>query len=340
MSPFSKLFNPSHDIGELLSSTRTSPRPISRGHGNARTSRPVPKIGPALAASATTVNVEFTATGTGKSVTSIFSAHPDNEGEYGHLPSLHTLPQPPLSTQTNAHNIMGIFAGAPHPDDTSDPWVVLPRVSRRVKSAFLTAERAEAGTATIGRSAGKRKMTLSRDVDAILDARSVSTRSTEDSEIHDVPGPLIDRPLLRRGLSDTSIHSTFMNQGGIGDENVPRHSELGGPWSEFPSVLRTLGRTVQSFKQAASHTISGVAHPHTAVASPVPRPGSYPHDTSVPRSQPPPSSTIGSLIPSLTSWTAIGDAFDSGHSRKIHSSLREDAGIPRLFGREGQGRDI
>ncbi|KAG9317329.1 hypothetical protein JVU11DRAFT_1528 [Chiua virens] len=160
---------------------------------------------------------------------------------------------------------MGIFAGAPHPDDTSDPWVILPRAPRRVQSTSLATEPAEARTATIGRSAVRKRPRLSRDVEAILGVPSVSTRSIEDSEADDTPGPLVERTLHRRGLSDTSIHSTFMSQGGGKDESATRPIDLVGPWLERTSVLRTLSRTVQNFKQVASHTISGVAHVPTTV---------------------------------------------------------------------------
>ncbi|KAG8218507.1 hypothetical protein J3R82DRAFT_4144 [Butyriboletus roseoflavus] len=347
MVPFSKLFSSSsHDASLLPSTTRTLPRPTSRGHGNIRVSRPVPKIGPALAASATMVNVEFSGTGVGKSVTSVFSAHPDNEGAHGHLPSPHTLPHPSATAQTNVRSVMDIFAGAPHPNDTSDPWVVLPRAPRRVQSAFLTAEPVETGIATIGRSAvRKRKPSqLSRDVDAILDVPSVPTRSIEDSEVDDILGPLLERTLRRRGLSDSSLHSTFMNQDESENERATRPAEPAGLWLERTSVLRTLSRTVQNFKQAASHTISGVAHASTS--DPVAGPSdSYPPAASdslnIPHSQPPRvSSTLTSLIPSLTSWTTAGAALDSTHPRSLHGNLREDAGVPRLFGREGQGRDV
>ncbi|KAH0839793.1 hypothetical protein J3R83DRAFT_738 [Lanmaoa asiatica] len=355
MAPLSKLFNSSsHSASPLPPTTRTLPRPTSRGLENIRASRPVPKIGPALGASATTVNVEFSGTGAGKSVTSVFSAHPNNEGAHGHLPNLHTLPHPSASTQSNARSVMGIFAGAPHPDDTSDPWVVLPRAPRRVQSAILTVEPTETGSATIGRSAiRKRKPSrLSRDVDAILDAPSVSTRSIEDSEADDIPGPLLERTLRRRGLSDSSIHSTFMSQGGGGNESAARSAEPTGPWLERTSVLRTLSRTVQNFKQVASHTISGVAHAtsvpsQASMSDSAPGPSdSYPPVSSdslnIPHSQPPRISPpiLTTLIPSLTSWAAAGAPLDSTHPRSLHGNLREDAGVPRLFGREGQGRDI
>jgi len=346
MAPFSKLFgSSSHDASLLPSTVRTPPRPTSRGNGNIRISRPVPKTGPALAASATTVNVEFSGTGSGKSVTSIFSAHPDNEGVHGHLPP----PHPSGSSQTNARSVMGIFAGAPHPDDTSDPWVVLPRPLHRVQSVFLTAGSAETGTATIGRSvARKRELSqLSRGVDAIIVAPSVSPR-VEDLEAVDIPGPLLERILHRRGLSDSSIHSTFMNQGGEGNESSACPSELAGPWLERRSVLRTLSRTVQNFKQVASHTISGVAHAPTSVPPPNSAPGlsdSYPASNdslNIPHSQPPrvTSPTLTSLIPSLTSWAAVGIALDSTHPRNVHCGLRDESGAPRPIGREGQRRDI
>lgn len=355
MAPLSKLFSSSsHDTNLPPSTARTPPRPSSRSHENIRASRPVPKIGPALAASATTVNVEFSGTGAGKSVTSVFSAHPNSEGAHGHLTSLRALPQPPASTQANVRSVMGIFAGAPHLDDTSDPWVVLPRTSRRIKSAFFTAEPAETGTATIGRSAiRKRKISLSRDVDAILDAPSVSMRGIEDSESHEIPGPLVERTLHRRGLSDSSIHSTFMSQGGGGNQNVAGPSDASGPLLERTSVLRTLSRTMQNFKQVASHTISGVTHPstfvpsHSSTANPTPgasesHPSAPSDDMNILHSQPlrPSSPTLNSLIPSFTSWTAVGVALDSVHPCGIPGSLREDAGVPRLFCRDGQGRDI
>ena len=349
MTPFSKLFgSSSHDANPLPSTTRTPPLPTSRGHGNTRVSRLVPKSGPALAASATTVNVEFSGTGAGKSIANVFSAHPNNEGAHSHLPFLH----PSASTQTNAR-VMGIFAGAPHPDDTSDPWVVLPRAPRRVQSqsVFQTAEPAETGTATLGRSAvRKRKPSqLSRGVDAILVAPSISPRSMEHSEAGDIPGPLLERSLRRRGLSDSSIHSTFMNQGGDGNESSACPVEPAGPWLERRSVLRTLSRSVQNFKQVASHTISGVSHTSNSVSSSDSAPGqsdTHPPASSdtlnIPRSQPPrvSSPTLTSLIPSLTSWAAAGVALESTHPRGLHGGLREDAGVPRLFGREGQGRDM
>ena len=120
----------SHDASLL---TRIPPLPTNRGHRNIRTSRLVLNIGPALAASVTWLTSNFLGL-VRKSVITVFTALPNN----GHLP----LPHPSASTQTNSHTT-GVFEGAPHPDDTLDPWVVLPRVPRRVQSVFLTAEPTE-----------------------------------------------------------------------------------------------------------------------------------------------------------------------------------------------------
>ncbi len=94
---------------------------------------------------------------------------------------------------------MGIFAGAPR-TTTPEPWVVLPRGPRRVQSTLRSATSPSAmRTSTSNR--------LSRNVDAVIDAGTFPR--TDDSEEPDFLGPLLDHSLRRRGLSDSSIHSTF-----------------------------------------------------------------------------------------------------------------------------------
>jgi hypothetical protein len=106
-------------------------------------------------------------------------------------------------------------------------WVVLPQAPRRVQSpsVLLIAQPAETGTDIIGRSAVRKRnpSQSSRGVDAILVTPFVSPRIIKDSEADDITGPLLERSLRRRGLSNSSIHSTFMNRGGDGNEsNIPR----------------------------------------------------------------------------------------------------------------------
>ncbi|KAH7887501.1 hypothetical protein F5I97DRAFT_1860900 [Phlebopus sp. FC_14] len=310
MAPFSKLFGSSApDAAASISST--PPRPTSRGR--VRAPRSAPKIAPALAASATTVNVEFSGTSAGKSVTSVFSAHPDNADARGRdqFPKASLLPQSPKSATSNIRSVMGIFAGAPHPDDATDPWVVLPRAPRRVQSTFPLSDPIESRPATLGRSAVKKRASsqLSRGIDAVIDANIDS--HLEDSEAGDIPGPLLNRALRRRGLSDSSIHSTFMSQA-----DAVNTVDSVGPSLERSSVLQTLSRTMQNFKQVASHTISGVAVPSPQAGDTFEATGTTSGAGLIPRTQlPRASSPAFSILPNLSSWAAAGAALDSAGTR-------------------------
>ncbi|KAJ7571938.1 hypothetical protein C8J56DRAFT_1176433 [Mycena floridula] len=201
MAPISKLFGAAPAPGITRSvSGRAIPRPP----------RFVPKLQPALSASATTVNVEFSGSGVGRAVTS-------------------TQVQA-VSSPASHSNVMGIFAGAPA---IPDSWVVLPKVPRRVQSSIRPTE-----------TANNR---LSRNVDAIID---FANPPREDDEEADYLGPLIQRGLRRKNLSDSSIHSTFMEQ------EAPAPSPTDGQWSDRTSVLQSLSRKVQNFRLAASSPFS------------------------------------------------------------------------------------
>ncbi|KAI5987775.1 hypothetical protein EDC04DRAFT_1472433 [Pisolithus marmoratus] len=348
MSPLTKLFGTSlYDLnGAPLTTSPT--RQIGRGRVELRHPRPVPKIGPALAASTTTVNVEFSGTGAGRSIATMFSSHcPAGEGDdvKDKFPGLkaHTETS---TTASSVRNVMGIFAGAPPVDDSSEPWVVLPRVPRRVQSTCFGPVVPESGPASVGRSALRKRHIpqMSRDVDAVLDAEIIRGH---DSEGDDVGGPLPpERKLHRRGLSDSSIHSTFTNQFDESGASVQRQ-----PMHKQSSVLRTISRTVLGFKQAAAHTISGVASnaATSSLASSFTsssvlegKDSSFNGDT--PRSRPPRSSTpSSSLAPRLTSRTTSRIAPEQPSllkSSMFGSSLRQEPVIHRHLGRESQGRDM
>ncbi|KAL4081515.1 hypothetical protein V8B97DRAFT_1863528 [Scleroderma yunnanense] len=337
MAPFSKLFGTSlHDLSAQLT---TSPsRQVNQGKGELRHPRPVvPKIGPALAATTTTVNVEFSGAGAGRSMTNVFSSptsHTAAIAEKDRLPDLDARAST-TATTSNVRSVMDIFAGAPRIDDASDPWVVLPRVPRRVRSTYFGFEVPDSGPATMGRAAARKRHVshMSRDVDAVLDAGFVRRNGFEEDDI--------DQTLHRRGLSDSSIHSSFID-----------HTEDNSSSSQ-PSVLQTLSRTVQNFKQVASHTISGVTHvaavtSHSSlsrVSSAAERQGSSSNEEpDRPRPHPPRSSTPFSLLlPGLASWTGGGSFLDplgsipSGH---FTNNFREEPIAHRYLGREAQGRDI
>ncbi|KAF8165772.1 hypothetical protein B0H34DRAFT_763197 [Crassisporium funariophilum] len=259
MAPLSKLFSPTG---------RTEPGPIDR-HGLVRStstgihSRPprfVPKLGPALAASATTVNVEFSGTGVGRSITSTFSQPLTQADSSLDVSSI---------SQGVSPGVMGIFAGAPRNNPDSDPWIVVPTgvppPTLRKSQSFM---RGDMSTATIGRSTVRKNANrLSRNVDAVID---VARPQNIDEEPDFLP-PLLERTLRRRGLSDSSIHSTFTNQA---TEEAPpsphtpvTNRTTAGPVSRFPgwadrtSVFQALSRTVQNFKATASGTMSPLRGP-------------------------------------------------------------------------------
>ncbi|KZT06528.1 uncharacterized protein LAESUDRAFT_181974 [Laetiporus sulphureus 93-53] len=193
-------------------------------------SRIVPKREAALSASSMTVNVEFSGTAAGRSVTSTYHRHPQRQNSIS--AAMEDVLSQPAPSQQVSRNLMNIFAGAPRAEDGVDPWIVVPKPQRPPPAT----------TATIGR-AGMRKPghTLSRTVDAMID------REEQDG----VQATLLDRTLSRRGLSDSSIHTTFLNHGEPDEQVVPSGSPVVKGPSAVPdraSVLQTLSRKVQAFR--------------------------------------------------------------------------------------------
>lgn len=323
MAPFSKLFGPLTEVN-THPSPHTQSRSVSRGRGIIRQPRSVPKLAPALAASTTTVNVEFSSAGIGKSVTSTSSAHDTND--VGPASLVNTAPRAPAPAGSNVRSVMGIFAGAPHPDDGADQWVVLPR-ARRVRSTyFKSANLEQSSIATVDGSAVSKQgnSQLSREVAAVIDTDT----NRELEEANDIPGPLPERTLRRRGLSDSSIHSTYMSQA--------EHNVLGEP-SNRGSVFQTLSRTMRNFSIAASQTVSGslTSPPPTSHMSEgteaSPREGL---DMPCPHPRRAASPMLSSLIPNLgiTSWAAAAATLENSRPRSramYYGSVREDSVMPR-----------
>ncbi|KAJ7620065.1 hypothetical protein FB45DRAFT_1006753 [Roridomyces roridus] len=234
MAPLSKLFAGSPaprattdvDRGSTASPL-AAPRPMQ--------ARFVPKLGPAVVASTTTVNVEFSGAGGGRGMTSTFDAGPM-------IPGGNTNAGPaPV-----APDITGIFVGAPR-TRTPDPWVVIPhpKLPRRAPSTLLRPGPAQ----PVNR--------MSRTVDAMLDGVGTPTRPTAEGgegDEGDYVAPLLQRTLRRRGLSDSSMHSTFTSQapdedGDLGSQQPPTGmSTREAAWLESGSVLQALSRRVQSFR--------------------------------------------------------------------------------------------
>ena len=269
MAPFSKIFGGATSSD---SKQQVTTHNVNRGRGPASAPpRFIPKLGPATSASATTVAVEFTGTGAGRAVTNV-SAVPQE--------SVQDAIATPVTTRSTPLNLMGIFAGAPR----NDPWVVLPPGSSRQKG-----ERADQlRRTTLGRVAGRSmaradtntRSPLSRNVDAMID-------SDPNASSEERGGTDPARTLRTRGLSDSSIHTTFMQHG----EAAPVTQPLGSPEAAGgQSVLGALSQTVTGVRS----TVSGKASPQTASSSPK-------DISSHPRAVSP---RLTSIMPDVSSWAA------------------------------------
>lgn len=281
MAPISKLFLPSA-IAKSDSSSSGDRSASSSGRTGANLSRPVPKfapkLSPALAASTTTVNVEFSGTGVGRAITSTVRLQPtvtasESAIAIGDLTS---------SGASSSSGLRGIFAGAQKSIELPDPWVVVPPGPRKSSRAMLTMKNGSStgdgiSNATVGRSVVRRNTNrLSRNVDAVIDIVE-KQQGNEGGQNDDVP-PLLQRTLRRRGVSDTSIHSTFTSHGRPVSPEVPSSPRRNAPsaverrmpaWRDTNSVLQAFNWGVFNFKQ-----------PVEVVAAPVVSPDSRERETS------------------------------------------------------------
>jgi len=276
MAPLSKFFGSATSSD---SKREVIPRGVNRGRGPTWPSPlSVPKLGPATSASATTVNVEFTGTGAGRVVTNVSPAARE---------TVHDAIAAPVATRSTSANLMGIFAGAPR----NDSWVVLPQGLPRQKGADADQLR----RSMFGRAAGRvmaagdtnTPSSLPRNVDAVIDAdphASSEERSGTDPS----------RTLRTRGLSDSSIHTTFL-QHGEATSPVTHTQPLRSP--------ETTGDTGRTILGALSQTVLGVRSVVSGKVSPTPQPAaSSPNSAKDLTRTTSPRRTVP--IPDVSSWTA------------------------------------
>ena len=190
--------------------------------------RPVPKLAAAVSSSATTVNVEFSSSRARRAVSSTAVASSDNEATPRPPGALTAVPV--QMTKPRRDDLFGIFAGAP-PKPEGDSWVVLPRdMPKKLRGTVSTTN---FGASPSGADRRVRRR-LSRNVDAIVDnigrrhgiigqederALIDDAVQEEDEDVgnsHDFQETILERTrtLRPRGLSDSSIRSTFLAAGG------------------------------------------------------------------------------------------------------------------------------
>ncbi|KAI5117865.1 hypothetical protein M0805_006567 [Coniferiporia weirii] len=318
MAPFSKLFGGAATTPPESKPSDGTPR-AAPGPATVNTitrqriPKFVPKSGPALAASTTTVNVEFSNAGVGRSVSSNVMTVTDAEGQ-----AIRSSTPVPGSTASRA--VMNIFAGAPEPPG-ADPWVILPKSQRKLRGSPSAVDMR---TATLTRSAGRwAGSRLSRNVDAVIDSGSAVHDSDDDSDDDlGASETLLERTLRPRGLSDSSIRSSFLNSesnsntapGDPSSPSIPsptrisRASLRGGsslrqsafPVASRPSVLQAFSRAFTI--PALSIPASDIAQPVATRASPL-----ISDDTSSRAVSP----RRGHLLPSLAQWAATQAGLDT-----------------------------
>ncbi len=306
MAPFSKFF------GSAMSSDskrEVAPHGVNRTRGPTRPSpRSVPKLGPATSASATTVNVEFTGTGAGRAVTNVPPAARQ---------TVQDAIAAPVAIRSTSTNLMGIFVGAPR----NDSWVILPPDSSRRKGAGADQLR----RSTLGRAAGRAMAgtdtnapsSLPRNVDAVIDpdphASSEERSGTDPS-----------RTLRTRGLSDSSIRTTFLQHGDAAPP-VTQAQPLRSPEAtghSGRSVLVALSQTVLGVRSVVSGKVSPSSQPAASPPSLVKDSSSHPRATSPRRTMP---------MPEVSSWTAASRTLDAPDPDAYVGSLTSSA-LPERFG--------
>lgn len=307
MAPISKLFagysdspprsdGPSQAISANKAPSRRPP------------ARVVPKVAAAPSASTTTVNVEFSGSGVGRSMTL-------------HQPTAAPPQTAPQDSSSGApRSVMNIFAGAPRPQE-GDPWVVLPKARSPGDGQRSKLDQSE----TIGRSAlrnATRDRRMSRQLDAMLDFQPRDHVGEEDYQ-----PALLERTLRRRGLSDSSIHSTFMNH-----EDDASTTPLSGPSSRqqapHPSVLQLLGRHMQSLRFATGSPTPtsplGESSRSVSASAAVPAP---------PRMSSPSHRT---MMPNMASLAATAEAMEIEGDHFVGSPPREDTLNRRIWAPPGR----
>ncbi|THV03334.1 hypothetical protein K435DRAFT_748008 [Dendrothele bispora CBS 962.96] len=353
IAPITKLFGAPvgrSSEGQDRSGTPSAGATLTRSVSGRETVRPprfVPKLGPALSASATTVNVEFSGSGTGRATTSTSAASPANAQASS---SSSSRPPPPLTSKPSM-NVMGIFAGAPAHPSSEEPWVKIPKrvVSLQTNEPMAPSPYRQATIPSPTTVRASHQHRMSRNVDAVVDLENSSrvggdSRDDEEDEEPDRVGPLLERTLRRRGLSDSSIHSTYIQgdeDGGDESQLSPQRITAGAAaaaaWSTpmgkgSGSVLQTLSKRMQNFRLGV-----GSGSGYGVQDSPTRQTSSHRHHS---------GGGVG-ILPTLGNWAAANAAaVDMGGSESLMAvgSPRDESSMfqrePHGLSRHGPGGDF
>ncbi|CAE6422697.1 hypothetical protein RSOLAG22IIIB_00418 [Rhizoctonia solani] len=229
--------------------------------------RLAPRVAPAIATSTTTVNVEFAHTGTRRAVSTMTIA-PDKtvtppNGEV--VPVPRESSRPPGDTDQRKEQLRGIFVGsqAVRERERTESWVILPRSnSRRMVRPAKSTANLTAGDTTVR---GVRPRRISRNVDAVIDVPPMPAGVGQSQ--------LLDRALRPRGLSDSSIRSTFIVHAPNLSEAIEVANSSGGQLdtdtnASLPATVPELSFNASSVAYASTSTSGSTGtSPSRAIAS-------------------------------------------------------------------------
>ncbi|KIY51651.1 hypothetical protein FISHEDRAFT_36832 [Fistulina hepatica ATCC 64428] len=282
---------------------------LRHGVGSVRAPKFVPKQRAATSASATTVEVEFSGTGAGRNITNSSAPVPSS------VPMLPDSPVLPSHLQ--------LFAGAPQPQEQ---WIILPKKSvHNLRPRPRTSQQRQLPT--------KKSFRLSRNVDAVIDHPNdppdMAQMDDGETEGADTLGPLVERRLKRRGLSDSSMHSTFSNHAqrieedhddnDDDDVNASGGGNAAHVWDG--SMFQAITKRVQSLRlgvqQAEPAPVDEPASTTAAVdTSRLLSPGRNSSRSRADQISSSPS-RFATLLPAFTAWTEAMDGSEARHAGSV-----------------------
>ncbi|ETW84224.1 hypothetical protein HETIRDRAFT_433142 [Heterobasidion irregulare TC 32-1] len=321
MAPLTKLFRAPADKDKEKRSFTPLVRTGSKG-ATKRTPRLVPKIAPATSASTTTVNVEFSGTGVGRAITSTgtFTPGPGQDTD-SHQASIRLS----NSNRNVSQSVMGIFAGAPRPDSSADPWIVVPKAGTKFRPKTPSALSGKVDNDYMSTSQARTIRGLSRRVDAIIDNKSTMQEGASADPT------LLERTLRRRGLSDSSIHTSFLTDGEVTGRPVSGQSDAEHQIERDPqTVLQAFSRKGNDLRIAASAVAGPPISSHLSESSSAGRSGLIPHDIP-PRALP---SRMASMIPDLSTWGTVGYGIHALDEEALYAGTSRQEPLRRPWHRE------
>lgn len=281
-NPITKFFvTPAQEVEpEPKQNDRAGMPRVDRGKLQAGTIK-APKLQASTSATNTHVSVEFGGAGIvrraspaapapgglGPSLSDVLPPSPDPAGgasfaqpppPSGNAPTLAPPPTRPTGTlrpqksRANRNELLGIFAGATPRSGPALPWPVSgpgispipPRQLRAASSQYFNDKTLRARD----REVDPRKR-LSSVVDAVIDRTAEQIDESDPNTVGSFEPPLLERTLRPRGLSDSSIRSTFISHGNdfdpMGHLGAPAYTPaLGSSIGERKGYLESFARFI------------------------------------------------------------------------------------------------